>query len=186
MLTAVDYIVIAVYLVGVTVFGIRMAGRQTSTVDYFLGGRNLRWWLVCFSTVATETSTLTIIGLPAVAYGGSLTFMQLTLGYLLGRTVVSIYLLPRYYARGIVTTYDFLGQRYGDGMRAAASITFLLTRLLADGVRLFASAFATPHRVTPPAYFRLGSSRSIRPAPPRPAPSVDRTVDHPRSTSTPL
>ncbi len=140
MLTSVDYVVIAVYLVGVAVFGVRMAGKQTNTVDYFLGGRNLPWWLVCVSTVATETSTLTIIGLPAIAYGGSLTFMQLTLGYLLGRIVVSVYLLPRYYAGGIETTYEFLGQRYGDAMRAVASTTFLFTRLLADGVRLFASA----------------------------------------------
>ena len=95
---------------------------------------------VCFSLVATETSTLTIIGLPAVAYGGSLTFMQLTLGYLAGRVIVSVYLLPRYYDRQLVTTYEFLGIRYGDAMRAAASATFLVTRLLADGVRLVASA----------------------------------------------
>ena len=73
MLTAVDYVIIVVYLLGVAVLGIRLAGRQVTTEDYFLGGRNLPWWVVCFSTVATETSTLTVIGLPAVAYGGSLT-----------------------------------------------------------------------------------------------------------------
>ena len=129
-----------VYLAAVTYFGIRIAGRQTSTDDYFLGSRNLPWWVVCFSIVATETSTLTIIGLPAVAYGGTLTFLQLTIGYLLGRTIVSLVLLPRYYERRLVTTYEFLGLRYGDVMRATASMTFLITRLLADGVRLFATA----------------------------------------------
>ncbi len=140
MLTSVDYVIIVVYLVGVAVLGVRLAGRQTTTVEYFLGGRNLPWWVVCFSVVATETSTLTVIGLPAVAYGGSLTFLQLTIGYLIGRILVSIYLLPRYYADGVQTTYGYLGRRYGDGMRAAASVTFLVTRLLADGVRLFATA----------------------------------------------
>ena len=140
MLTTLDYLVIAIYLAAVAFFGIRIAGRQTSTDDYFLGGRNFPWWVVCFSIVATETSTLTIIGLPAIAYGGTLTFLQLTLGYLLGRTIVSLVLLPRYYDRQLVTTYEFLGIRYGDVMRSAASFTFLITRLLADGVRLFASA----------------------------------------------
>ncbi len=140
MLTATDLVIIVVYLLGVAVLGIRLAGRQTSTDDYFLGGRNLPWWVVCFSTVATETSTLTVIGLPAVAYGGSLTFMQLTIGYLLGRIAVSALLLPRYYTHGVQTTYGYLGARYGDLMRAAAAVTFLVTRLLADGVRLFATA----------------------------------------------
>ncbi len=140
MLTTLDYSIIAIYLLAVAYFGVRIAGRQTTTDDYFLGSRNLPWWVVCFSIVATETSTLTIIGLPAIAYGGTLTFLQLTLGYLLGRTVVSLVLLPRYYERNLVTTYEFLGLRYGNLMRGAASVTFMVTRLLADGVRLFASA----------------------------------------------
>lgn len=140
MLTTLDYLIIAIYLVAVAILGIRIAGRQTNTDDYFLGGRNLPWWVVCFSIVATETSTLTIIGLPAIAYGGTLTFLQLTIGYLVGRTVVSFVLLPRYFERKLVTTYEFLGLRYGDAMRAAASFIFLVTRLLADGVRLFATA----------------------------------------------
>jgi SSS family transporter len=140
MLTSLDYLVICVYLAGVAWLGIRIAGRQTSTEDYFLGGRNLPWWVVCFSIVATETSTLTIIGLPAIAYGGSLTFLQLTLGYLLGRSIVSLVLLPRYYERPLGTTYEYLGNRFGDRMRGVASVTFLVTRLLADGVRLFATA----------------------------------------------
>ena len=140
MLTTLDYTVIVIYLLAVAFFGIRIAGRQVSADDYFLGGRDLPWWVVCISIVATETSTLTVIGLPAISYGGTLAFLQLTLGYLVGRTVVSFVLLPRYHERRLVTTYEYLGHRYGDTMRGTASITFLITRLLADGVRLFASA----------------------------------------------
>ena len=140
MLTTLDYSVIAIYLIGVAALGIKMGGRQKSTTDYFLGGRDLPWWAVCFSVVATETSTLTVISVPAVAYGGAMTFLQITLGYLFGRVLVSLLFLPRYFKGNLVTAYAFLGERYGDGMRATASVTFLVTRLLADGVRLFATA----------------------------------------------
>ena len=140
MLTLLDYVVIVLYLAGVVAFGVKAGGRQRSATDYFLGNRDLPWWAVCFSVVATETSTLTVIGIPAVAYGGSLTFLQLTFGYLLGRIVVSIFFLPKYFQGELTTAYALLGKRYGDVMRSTASATFLLTRLLADGVRLFATA----------------------------------------------
>ena len=140
MLTALDLVVLVAYGVGVVVLGLRAGGRQTSTADYFLGGRDLPWWAVCFSVVATETSTLTVIGVPAVAYGGALTFLQLAVGFILGRVVVASVLLPRYFRGEQSTAYAFLGERFGDGMRGLASVTFLLTRLLADGVRLFATA----------------------------------------------
>ena len=140
MLTGLDYTVLAAYLVGVLGFGLWAGGRQRTTTDYFLGGRDLPWWAVLFSIVATETSTLTVIGVPAVAYGGSLLFLQLTFGYLLGRIAVAVWLLPRYFEGDLATAYAFLGERFGDGMRVAASLTFLVTRLLADGVRLFATA----------------------------------------------
>lgn len=140
MLTTLDLIVLVGYLAGVAVLGLRVGGRQTTTTDYFLGGRDLPWWAVCFSVIATETSTLTVIGVPAVAYGGALTFLQLAFGFLLGRIVVSLVLLPRYFRGELVTAYAFLGERFGDGMRGVASVTFMLTRLLADGVRLFATA----------------------------------------------
>lgn len=139
-MTLIDYIVLVVYLLGVAALGIRMRGRQSSSTDYFLGGRNLPWGLVCLSVIATETSTLTVIGVPAVAYGGSLLFIQLTLGFLLGRIVVSVWMLPRYVNGELMTAYAFLGERFGDKMRGLASVTFMLTRLLADGVRLFAVA----------------------------------------------
>lgn len=140
MLSVYDFIVIAVYLVGIAVLGIRLGGRQRSTDDYFLGGRDIPWWAVCFSVVATETSTLTIIGVPAVAYGGTMTFLQLTGGYLVGRIAVSLLFLPRYFKGKMNTAYAYLGKRFGDRMRSTASVTFMVTRLLADGVRLFATA----------------------------------------------
>lgn len=136
----IDYIVIIVYLAGVAFIGIRIAGQQTSTSDYFLGSRDIPWWAVLFSVVATETSTLTFISIPAVAYGGNLTFLQITLGYIIGRILVSIYFLPKYTEGNLSTAYQFLGDRFGQSMRNATSTTFMVTRLLADGVRLFATA----------------------------------------------
>ncbi|MFK7846807.1 MAG: sodium:solute symporter [Rhodothermales bacterium] len=140
MLTTLDYSVIAIYFVGVIAFGIWSGGRQGNSKDYFLGGKDLPWWAICFSIVATETSTLTVIGIPAVSYGGALTFIQLTLGYLVGRILVSFILLPKYFEGEFQTAYAFLGDRFGGATRKTASVTFLFTRLLADGVRLFATA----------------------------------------------
>jgi SSS family transporter len=139
-LTLVDYAVIVIYLVGIATLGIWAGGSQKSTDDYFLGGRNLPWWAVCLSVVATETSTLTILSVPTVAYGGAMTFVQLAVGYLVGRTIVAFYFLPQYYRGNLSTAYAFLGERFGPSMQASASATFLFTRLLADGVRLFATA----------------------------------------------
>lgn len=136
----IDYLIVIFYLTGVTVFGLAVSGRQRSTADYFLGGHNIPWWAVLFSVVATETSTLTFISIPAVAYGGSLTFLQITFGYILGRTLVSLFFLPRYFKGQLSTAYQFLGERFGRSMRNITSSTFMVTRLLADGVRLFASA----------------------------------------------
>jgi len=98
------------------------------------------WWSVLLSVVATETSTLTFISIPAVAYGGNLTFLQLTFGYIIGRVVVAIWFLPAYFKGELSTAYEYLSQRFGNGMRSAASYTFIITRVLADGVRLFATA----------------------------------------------
>lgn len=135
-----DYIVLILYLIGVAIFGLKASGKQQSTKDYFLGGEGIPWWAVLFSVVATETSTLTFISIPAVAYGGNLTFLQITLGYIVGRFFVAIYFLPKYYDGEMYTAYQFLEKRFGPSMRNAASSTFMVTRLLADGVRLFATA----------------------------------------------
>ncbi len=139
-MSGLDTIVLVVYCAAVAFIGIWLGGRQRNEDDFFLGSNSLPWWALCFSVVATETSTLTVIGVPAVAYGGSLTFLQLTIGYVLGRGVVAAVLLPRYFRGEMKTAYAYLGSRFGSGMRSTASVTFLVTRLLADGVRLFATA----------------------------------------------
>lgn len=138
--TAVDYIVIVVYLIGVAILGVLAAGRQRTTSDYFLGGHRIPWWAVLFSVVATETSTLTFISVPAVAYGGDLTFLQIAFGYIVGRITVAFVFLPAYYQGELTTAYQFLANRFGPSMRNITSTTFMVTRLLADGVRLFATA----------------------------------------------
>ncbi|ASU78114.1 sodium:solute symporter [Actinopolyspora erythraea] len=136
----IDLAVTGVYLVAMPALGVLLAGRQRGTGDYFLGGRDLPWWAVCLSVVATETSTLTVISVPTVAYLGSFTYLQLAIGYLVGRTVVAFVLLPRYYVGDLVSAYAFLGKRFGGGLQGTASVTFSVTRLLADGLRLFATA----------------------------------------------
>jgi len=135
-----DIFVLVVYLAGVTYFGLKAAGRQRHTTDYFLGSRQIPWWAVLLSVVATETSTLTFISIPAVAYRGNLTFLQITFGYILGRLVVSFIFLPRFFKGKMATAYEFLGRRFGLNLRRLTSSTFMVTRVLADGVRLFASA----------------------------------------------
>ncbi|OQO90070.1 sodium:solute symporter [Saccharomonospora piscinae] len=135
-----DLAIIAIFLIGSPLLGIMLGGKQKTSADYFVGGRQVPWWAVTFSVVATETSTLTVISVPTVAYLGNVTYLQLAIGYLIGRIVVAFVLLPRYYAGNMVSAYGFLGQRFGSKLQGTASVTFLVTRLLADGVRLFATA----------------------------------------------
>lgn len=138
--TTLDLVVLALYMGGVTVWGAWLGRGQKGGTDYFLGSRSLPWWAVMLSVVATETSTLTFLSIPGVAYMGSTTFLQLTLGYLLGRTVVALVLLPAYYRGELVTAYALLETRFGTGARRFTSGVFMVTRLLADSVRLFATA----------------------------------------------
>jgi SSS family transporter len=135
-----DLGVLGAYLAGVTVWGAWLGRGQTGGRDYFLGGRDLPWWAVMLSVVATETSTLTFLSIPGVAYLGSLTFLQLTLGYLAGRIVVAGVLLPAYHRGELATAYELLDERFGTGIRRLTSVIFMITRLLADSVRLFATA----------------------------------------------
>jgi len=134
-----DLIVILAYIALVTAMGAALAGRQRTARDYFLGGRGLPWWAICFSVVATETSALTVISLPATAYTSDFWFLQLALGYLVGRTVVAVVLLPRYFRGELVTAYALLEERFGPLTRRFASIIFMVTRVLADSVRMFAA-----------------------------------------------
>ena len=138
--TGIDLGVLVVYLTGVTVWGAWLGRGQKGGSDYFLGSRSLPWVAVMLSVVATETSTLTFLSIPGVAYAGSLTFLQLTLGYLAGRIVVAALLLPAYYRGDLATAYQLLESRFGTGARRFTSGIFMVTRLLADSVRLFATA----------------------------------------------
>ena len=136
----IDLLVIAAYLIATAWLGLKLSGRQTGLKDYFLGGRNLPWWAVCLSVVATETSALTVIGIPVMSYLGDLSYLQLGLGYILGRVIVAFFMLPRYYDGEMVTAYAYLGKRFGRSTQTTAGITFLFTRLLADGIRVLAAA----------------------------------------------
>lgn len=138
--TPLDYGILFLYLIGVTILGSWFGRYQKNTRDYFLGDRNLPWGAVCFSVVATETSTLTFISIPGLAYISNLNFLQLTFGYLIGRIIISFVFLPAYYKGELSTAYEFLGIRFGNRIRNFSSVIFQLTRLLADGVRLFATA----------------------------------------------
>lgn len=145
----VDLAIVVVYLLGVTALGMRFrrgqkdisqGGSEAVSRDYFLGGRTAPWWALAFSIVATETSTLTIIGTPAISYGGNLTFLQLVFGYLLGRVLIVMLLLPGYFRGEFFTAYALIEKRFGQRMRAVAATTFLVTRAVAEGVRVSAIA----------------------------------------------
>ena len=146
-MNALDYAVVAVYLLAITAFGSYFARFQKNTRNYFLTDNSTPWWGICFTIVATETSTLTFIGVPAAAYAGNWTFLQLAAGYVLGRIIVSAVFLPRYFRGALVTSYQLLQQRFGPSVSTVAAGLFLLTRSLADGIRLFATALVI-HIVT--------------------------------------
>ena len=136
----VDYLVIAGYLLAITAFGSWFARFQRSTRDYFLTGRSVPWWAICFTIVATETSTLSFIGVPAGAFTGNMTFLQLAMGYVVGRILVSVLFIPAYFRGELYTSYELLQRRFGPSVKNIAAGIFVVTRTLADGVRLFATA----------------------------------------------
>src|SRR6202007_2683112 len=133
-----DLAIIALYLVGITLFGLRFRKRQRSLRDYFLAGRDIPWWAIALSIVAAETSTLTIISIPGLAYDSNLTFLQVILGYLIGRIVISLILLPHYFRGDLFTAYELIERRFGRGLRSLTAGLFLLTRAAAEGVRVYA------------------------------------------------
>ena len=135
-----DYAVVTAYLVAITLFGSYFARFQKNTRNYFLTDQSTPWWAICFTIVATETSTLTFIGVPASAYAGNWTFLQLAAGYVIGRLVVSVIFLPQYFRGALVTSYQLLQRRFGPSVSTVAAGLFLVTRSLADGIRLFATA----------------------------------------------
>jgi len=134
----VDFGVVVTYLVAITLFGARFGKSQRTIRDYFLGGRRLPWWAIAFSVVSAETSVLTIISTPGIAYVSNLNFLQLVFGYLVARVVVALVLIPRYFAGELYTAYQLIEQRFGRPMRILTAGLFLVTRALAEGVRVFA------------------------------------------------
>jgi len=153
-LTSLDLAIIVAYLAGITLFGVAFRRGQSTVRDYFLGGRTAPWWALALSIVATETSTLTIVGAPALAFAGNLTFLQLVLGYLVGRLVIVLVFLPHYFRGEYYTAYQLMERRFGAKVKAAAASTFLVTRILAEGVRVAAialvvkAAFGTGQRTS--------------------------------------
>ncbi len=135
-----DYLIIALFLIGTALLGSLSGGKQKSAKDYFLGAKSVPWWAVCFSIVAAETSTLTFISIPGLAYLTNFNFLQVTFGYLIGRIIIATFFLPAYFRGDLSTAYEFLERRFGVKTRSFASIIFLFTRTAADGVRLFATA----------------------------------------------
>jgi SSS family transporter len=133
-----DLAVIGAYLLLITWFGARFKHQQRTLKDYFLGGRHAPWWAIAFSIVSAETSTLTIIGTPALSYAGNFGFLQLIFGYLLGRIVIVLLFLPQYFRGEMFTAYELMERRFGPRVRKFTAGTFLILRALAEGVRVFA------------------------------------------------
>ena len=137
-LNRIDLLIIVVYLAGITLFGLRFRKRQRTMRDYFLADRNIPWWAIALSIVAAETSTLTIISIPGLAYDSNLTFLQVVMGYVIGRVIISFLLLPQYFRGELYTAYQLIERRFGPELRTVTAGLFLLTRAAAEGVRVYA------------------------------------------------
>src|SRR5947209_2803459 len=134
----IDLAVILAYLIAITWFGARFRSGQKNLRDYFLGGRTAPWWAISLSIVSAETSTLTIVGTPALAFSGNMGFLQIVFGYLLARIVISFLFLPQYFRGEMFTAYELMRRRFGERIRGLTASIFLVTRALAEGVRVFA------------------------------------------------
>src|SRR5882757_1464517 len=137
-----DLALIVVYLLGITLFGLRFRGgkdaNSRSLRSYFLADQTIPWWAIALSIVSAETSTLTIISVPGVAFAGDFGFLQVVIGYMLGRIVVAMLFLPRYFQGQMLTAYQLIDQRFGSTLHKVTAGLFLLTRAAAEGVRVFA------------------------------------------------
>ena len=143
-----DYVVLLVYLAGITAFGTRFRRAQHTVSDYFIGARTIPWWIISLSIVATETSTLTLVGVPAIAFatyarpeqGGSLTYLQVVAGYIVARVLISWLFIPQYFTGRLLTAYELLNRRFGTAAKHVTASLFLVMRPLAEGVRVFAAS----------------------------------------------
>ena len=146
--STIDYAVLLLYLAGITIFGVRFRRSQRTVKDYFLGDRNTSWIVISLSIVATETSTLTLIGVPALAFaiyskpeqGGNFTYLQVVLGYIIARIIISLLFIPAYFRGNLLTAYELLRNRFGVKTKNFAASLFLIMRALAEGVRVFAAS----------------------------------------------
>ena len=138
-MSALDLAVLGAYVGGTVWLGLALSRNQSTVRDYFTSGRRAPWGLVMASIVATETSTVTVVSVPGFAFGTDLTFLQLVIGYLVGRVVVTVLFLPGYFRGDYLTAYQVLAERFGKGVGRLAAAIFLATRNLADGFRLFAT-----------------------------------------------
>ncbi|HEY7404041.1 MAG TPA: sodium:solute symporter [Candidatus Angelobacter sp.] len=136
----VDGTIIVAYLIGITLFGLRFRKSQRSLRDYFLADRNIPWWAIALSIVGAETSTLTVISTPGMAYGGNFGFLQVVLGYLVGRVVISVLFIPQYFRGELFTAYQLIDRRFGPRLHKITAAVFLITRAAAEGVRVWAVA----------------------------------------------
>ena len=139
-LDAIDLVIVVLYLAGITIFGLRFRKKQHSLKDYFLADNAIPWWAISLSIVAAETSTLTIISVPGLAYDKDFSFLQLVIGYLVGRVIISFLLIPHYFKGDLFTAYQLIDRRFGQKLRSLTAGLFLLTRAAAEGVRVFAVA----------------------------------------------
>ncbi len=146
--STIDYLVLLVYLVGITIFGVLFRRSHRTVKDYFVGAKNINWVVISLSIVATETSTLTLVGVPALAYstfahpeqGGNLTYLQVVFGYIVARVIISLLFIPAYFQGELLTAYELLNRRFGTHTKNFAASLFLVMRALAEGVRVFAAS----------------------------------------------
>src|SRR5258706_8256594 len=146
--SAIDYVVLLVYLAGITIFGVMFRRSQRTVKDYFLGDKNTSWVVISLSIVATETSTLTLIGVPALAYanyarpeqGGNFTYLQVVLGYIVARIIISFVFIPAYFRGNLLTAYELLKSRFGTKAKNFAASLFLIMRAIGEGIRIFSAS----------------------------------------------
>lgn len=139
-LSHIDLTILLVYLTGMVTLGLHLGKRQKTASDFMVGGRDCPWWVILCSIVATETSTITFLAIPGIGWSSDLKFLQLPLGYIIGRLIVVALLLPRYFTKNMFTAYEVLDQRFGGRVKQVASLLFILTRTLGDGLRLYLGA----------------------------------------------
>src|SRR5436305_1085446 len=146
--STIDYLVLLVYLIGITIFGMLFRRSQRTVKDYFLGDKNTSWIVISLSIVATETSTITLIGVPAIAYaayarpelGGNFTYLQVALGYIVARFIISLLFIPAYFRGNLLTAYELLKRRFGPKSKNFAASLFLCMRAIGEGIRIFSAS----------------------------------------------